>query len=223
MVLPEDPQSLPHDANGLPIHGLVPRLMSWETAVARSGVTAHLEWDSQPLLALYPYRHEVVLKAEITTGSLTITVLVRATGQDRVPVSFGFHPYLRLPSPRREDTAVTLPACERLLLDGLSIPTGAREALGPTAFELGQAAWDDGLSVSESPARFTSRGPDHEIALELLHGYGFAQIYAPPGRDYICFEPMTAPANALRSGVGLSVLEPGEEHRSAFRISRVTT
>ncbi|HEY8763754.1 MAG TPA: aldose 1-epimerase [Solirubrobacteraceae bacterium] len=223
VVLPEDPQQLPHDPNGLPIHGLIPRLMPWEASLRGSTLTARLEWGAEQLLALYPYRHEVELQAEIATGALTVTVLVRATGQDSVPISFGFHPYLRLPSSLREDTEVTLPACERLLLDERSIPTGAREALGPTAFELAQTSWDDGLSVSESPARFTSRAPQpgRRIALELLGGYPFAQVFAPPGSDFICFEPMTAPTNALRSGEGLSVLKPGEEYRAAFRISRV--
>ncbi|MGI8863966.1 MAG: aldose 1-epimerase [Solirubrobacteraceae bacterium] len=225
VVLPEDPQQLAHDPNGLPIHGLIPRLMEWEAAVSGSTLTARLDWGSEQLLALYPYRHEVELQAEVATGALTVAVFVRATGRDSVPITFGFHPYLRLPSSLREDTGVTLPACERLLLDELSIPTGAREALGPTTFELAQTSWDDGLSVSESPARFTSRAPapGRGIALELLDGYPYAQVYAPPGRDYICFEPMTAPTNALRSGEGLSVLRPGEEYRAAFRISRVAS
>jgi aldose 1-epimerase len=224
VTLSEDPRQLPHDSNGLPIHGLIPSLMGWETAAQGDTLTARLQWDSEQLLALYPYRHEVELQATITPGVLTITMLVRAVGEDNVPVSFGFHPYLRLPSSLREDTTVTLPACERLLLDEQSIPTGEREALGPTTFELAHTSWDDGLRVSESPARFTSRGRDgHGVTLELLHGYPYAQVYAPPGRDYICFEPMTAPANALRSGEGLSVLSPGEEYRSAFRISRVVS
>ncbi len=60
---------------------------------------------------------------------------------------------------------------------------------------------------------------DSGIALELVSGYPFSQIYAPPGKDFICFEPMTAPTNALRSGDGLTVLAPGEEHRGEFRVS----
>jgi aldose 1-epimerase len=43
-------------------------------------------------------------------------------------------------------------------------------------------------------------------------------VFAPPGTDYICFEPMTAPANALNSHDGLHVIAPGEDYRTAFRI-----
>ena len=43
-------------------------------------------------------------------------------------------------------------------------------------------------------------------------------MFAPPGTNYICFEPMTAPANALNSGDGLHVIAPGEDYRTSFRV-----
>ena len=50
-------------------------------------------------------------------------------------------------------------------------------------------------------------------------GYAWAQVYAPPGRDFICFEPMPAPTDALNSQNGLIVLAPGAEHRGRFSVS----
>ena len=44
-----------------------------------------------------------------------------------------------------------------------------------------------------------------------------AGIRAAAGQ-FICFEPMTAPANALRSGMGLRVLAPGERYRARFGV-----
>jgi galactose mutarotase-like enzyme len=52
-----------------------------------------------------------------------------------------------------------------------------------------------------------------------LTGADRYQVYAPQGKDYVCFEPMTAPANALRSGDGLRIVNPGELHLTAFTIS----
>jgi galactose mutarotase-like enzyme len=43
-------------------------------------------------------------------------------------------------------------------------------------------------------------------------------VYAPPGKEFICFEPMTGPTDALNSGQGLRVLEPGERHRARFTV-----
>jgi galactose mutarotase-like enzyme len=39
------------------------------------------------------------------------------------------------------------------------------------------------------------------------------------GIPFICFEPMTAPANALRSRAGLRRAAPGREFLAAFSIA----
>jgi galactose mutarotase-like enzyme len=52
----------------------------------------------------------------------------------------------------------------------------------------------------------------------MVEGYRFAQVFAPPAGDVICFEPMTAPGNALVTGMGLRVLQPGERHQARFAI-----
>jgi aldose 1-epimerase len=46
-------------------------------------------------------------------------------------------------------------------------------------------------------------------------------VYAPRAGQFICFEPMTAPTNALRSGDGLRVLAPGERFTAGFSIAVV--
>ena len=54
--------------------------------------------------------------------------------------------------------------------------------------------------------------------MELLAGYGYAQVFAPKDKDYIALEPMTAPASALTSACGLRFVSSGERFREAFRI-----
>jgi galactose mutarotase-like enzyme len=48
-------------------------------------------------------------------------------------------------------------------------------------------------------------------------GYSAAQIFAPPGEDVVCFEPMTAPTDALSRG-GYRSARPGEPAVSVFSI-----
>jgi len=43
-------------------------------------------------------------------------------------------------------------------------------------------------------------------------------VFAPAGSQFICFEPMTAPANALHSGAGLRLLAAGERYRAQFSV-----
>ena len=57
------------------------------------------------------------------------------------------------------------------------------------------------------------------IAVELLAGYNYAQVFAPTDGEYVALEPMTAPTNALVSGSGLQIVEPGGTFRAVFRIS----
>jgi galactose mutarotase-like enzyme len=98
------------------------------------------------------------------------------------------------------------------------IPTGAREPLGIPPGPLGARLLDDGLAGLAVGATFTLAGPGRRIEVRLVEGYGFGQVYAPLDRRAVAFEPMTAPTDALRSGDGLRVLEPGEGHRATFRI-----
>jgi galactose mutarotase-like enzyme len=68
------------------------------------------------------------------------------------------------------------------------------------------------------PACFAVTAGGRRIALECLQGYPCAQVFAPRSGRFICFEPMTAPANALRSGIGLRLLAPGEHYCGSFAV-----
>ena len=54
--------------------------------------------------------------------------------------------------------------------------------------------------------------------MDLLEGYTHTQVYAPHDQNYVAFEPMTAPANALISGDGLRLVPQGGSFRATFRI-----
>lgn len=53
----------------------------------------------------------------------------------------------------------------------------------------------------------------------MAEGYPCVQIYAPPDLDVACFEPMTAPTNALASGDGLATIAPGGRFSARFVIT----
>ncbi len=221
VTLPDDRAVIPADPNNLPIHGVVPSLMRFEATASEdaSAVRSVLHWNTPELLEVFPFTHELRIAIDVAPRELTVATTVAATGGDRVPVSFGFHPYLRLPGTHRTAWQLQLPPAEHLTLDDKMIPTGARSPAPAGNLALEDSSWDDGFAVSEQPARYAAGTADTGIALELLEGFPFSQIYAPPGKDFICFEPMTAPTNALRSGEGLTVLAPGEEYRATFRLS----
>ncbi len=221
--LPRDSPLLKLGANGLPIHGAIPGALPWElldagAAGPRQELRARLDWKGPELLELFPFAHRLELLARVEGATLTVEVQLTADAQTPVPVSFGFHPYLTLPGSDRRAWEVELPVTRRLLLDERMIPTGASEPFTRTRFELGDSGWDDAFAGLERPAVFAVSSGKRRLELELMQGFRFAQVYSPPGEDFICFEPMTAPTNALISGDDLTVVEPGGEFRAAFRL-----
>jgi aldose 1-epimerase len=196
-------------------------------------LVATLAWsEAQPeLFEVFPFRHELRYEARLGGGRLEIEVSVHACGEDNVPIAFGFHPYLvpsggALPSSAgpeagsaREGWLVELPAMRALELDASQIPVGPGRELAPERFELGDRVLDDGFDSVAQAARFSVEGGGRRIEVSFARGYQCAQVFAPAAGQYICFEPMTAPANALRSGEGLRLLAPGETFAASFTVA----
>jgi aldose 1-epimerase len=228
--VPHDPSRVRLDGNGLPIHGVVGGRLAWELAGASDenggadgpgALVATLSWsEEQPeLFEVFPFRHELRYEARLGGGRLEIEVSVHACGEDVVPIAFGFHPYLVPSGSAREDWLVELPAMRALELDASQIPVGHGRGLAAERFELGDRVLDDGFDSVAEPARSSVEGGGRRIEVTFERGYPCAQVFAPAAGQYICFEPMTAPANALRSGEGLRLLAPGETFAASFTVA----
>ncbi len=220
VTLPDDdPPVFGRDPNGLPIHGALPHLIAWEVQTCEGArLRARTAWDDPTLLTLFPFCHTVEVEAVLADHGLSLTTTVHADQGDAVPVAFGYHPYLTLGTDRR-DWRVELGASQQLVLDEQMIPTGAREPLAERDLRLGERSFDDGLAGLSTPAQFLVCDASRSLRVSFETGYDWAQVYAPPGHDYICFEPMTAPTNALSSGEGLTVIAPGESYAASFQLT----
>ncbi len=222
VAVPRDRARVALDANGLPIHGVIGGRLQWEltrpSVPDSRSLAARLSWEEScpELFEVFPFRHDLRYEARLSDGRLEVSVEVHACGEDAVPVTFGFHPYLSLPRVARERWLVELPAMRGLALDAHQIPTGSGVERPRRCFELAERELDEGFDAIAEPARFEVSAGGRRIALELCEGYPCAQVYAACPGEFICFEPMTAPANALRSGMGLRVLAPGERYRARF-------
>jgi galactose mutarotase-like enzyme len=51
--------------------------------------------------------------------------------------------------------------------------------------------------VGEDPVAFTARHDRRVVTVRFERGYPYAQVFAPPGQSFVCFEPMTATVSAL--------------------------
>jgi aldose 1-epimerase len=225
VAVPRDRTRVALDGNGLPIHGVIGGRLHWElTPVPEAGaqsLAARLSWsEAEPeLFELFPFRHDLLYEAGLADGRLQVQVTLHACGTDVVPVAFGFHPYLSLPGVPRAHWLLQLPPMRQLALDPQQIPVASGQALAARRLQLAEHEFDDGFDTVVEPARFEVAAAGRRIALEFLEGYPCAQVFAPRAGAFICFEPMTAPANALRSGDGLRLLAPGERYRASFAVS----
>ncbi len=226
----EPPVPCSTDPNGLAIHGLLSAAPGWRVdrhePTADGGLlAAQFDFGADPaLIAAFPFAHRVGFEVHLADAVLTITTVVRATGDARVPIAFGYHPYLRLPDVDRADWRVEIPVAERLLVDDRMIPTGEREPVEAVDGPLGSRTFDDGYLAPAESGPFVVSGGGRRIEVRFDHGYPFAQIYAPADDDVIAIEPMTAPTNALvAGGTTLPMVEPGGEYRASFSITVRTT
>jgi aldose 1-epimerase len=215
------------DGNGLPIHGVLAAFDGWEMVGRSPGngsaaVATRLDFGAhEQLMAAFPFPHELHVQAELRDDTLTIATILLPTGDQPVPVSFGWHPYLRLPGVPRSDWRVELPVRARAVLDDRGLPTGQTEAVEIEPAPLGETTYDDHYVALAQPAVFAVEGGGRRLEVELGQGYPYAQVYAPDGaaeEPYICFEPMTAAVNALVSGVGLRSVAPGGSLRAEFSV-----
>jgi aldose 1-epimerase len=212
------------DEHGLPIHGLLNASRDWSISELRADddaarLVGSLDFDRPELLALFPFPHRVEMSVTVASGAVEVTTTVIPTAEEPVPIAFGFHPYLQIPGVPRAEWDVSFPVRRRLLLDARQIPTGATEDIEPLTGPIGSRTWDDGFDRIEPPGRFEIRGGQRTITLEYVEGYPNAQAFAPPGEPYVCVEPMTAPANALRgSEAALRWATPERAASATFRI-----
>jgi galactose mutarotase-like enzyme len=210
------------DPNGLPIHGLLAGHPGWEVLErAEARLTARLDFAAHAdLLAAFPFPHELTIAVDLDGGGMAVETTLRATGDRAVPVSFGFHPYFVLPGVPRAEWEVELPVGDHLVVDGRMIPTGEREpARGVEPGPLGERTFDDGYAPIAQGARFALSGGGRRVEVEFARGYPVAVVYAPDDDDVVCFEPMTAPTNALVSGDGLRTVEPADAFAARFVVS----
>jgi galactose mutarotase-like enzyme len=74
---------------------------------------------------------------------------------------------------------------------------------------------DDLFTAGHGP--FILAGGGHRLTVVFERGYPNAQIFAPDNLDAVCFEPMTAPTDALRHDPPF--VAPGETFTARWSLS----
>jgi galactose mutarotase-like enzyme len=214
--------ALPQDTNGLPIHG---NLFGAPFEVVRATdtrLTGRLDYGAHPeKLRAFPFPHIVTVDARLDAQrGLTIATSIEPTSARAVPVSFGWHPYLRLPRSPRSEWELRWPECNHVEVDTQVIPTGIRTQQRAEDAPIAGRTFDDHYALGRD-RRFSISGGRRTLRLTFDRAYPFAQLYVPPRRRLVAIEPMTAEIDALGRGTA-PVVGPGDRFTASFTMD-VTT
>jgi len=190
-----------------------------EEAKAAKAILVH-EPEGTP----FPYISRQIF--ELSNNGLTATLEITNTGDQRVPVGFGHHPYF----PRTEGLTLEMPMTHVWLPDGRGIPE--KKVPVPyswdfsTARHLAPLELDHDFTGGAGPISMHWSETGIRLIIEAEPIFEHVVVFVPKGRDYVCVEPVTNLANAVnlaatgRTDTGLQVLEPSETGRGSmtFRV-----
>ncbi|HZN12927.1 MAG TPA: aldose 1-epimerase [Acidimicrobiales bacterium] len=206
------------DDNGLPMHGLLVGKPGWR--IGRRGTRGDTTWLRAAIdvdAPAFPFPHRVELKVTARDARLTVGATVIPTGRRPVPIAFGWHPYLRLPTTGRSTWRLRLPTRHHLALDTRGIPTGASNPEPAEAAPIGRRTFDDLYRLGRR-RRLALEVDGAAIELHCAENYPFAQVWVPPGRAFAALEPMAAPTNALVEGT-TPFVPSGEAFTATFALT----
>jgi galactose mutarotase-like enzyme len=210
---------LPVDRAGLPLHGNLLGVAFDVMRAETDRVVVSLDYGAHPeKLRAFPYPHRLTIDARVHPAlGLTITTELRPTADRAVPVSFGWHPYVRLPYAPRREWALRWPTCDHVEVDTRVIPTGRRTPQAAEARPLGSRTFDDHYALGRDRT-FAIAARGRALTMRFDANYPFAQLFVPPRRRLVAIEPMTAEIDALGRDTA-PIVEPGARFRATFTIS----
>jgi len=179
----------------------------------------------------------------LRSDSFTVTITATNAGTETLPMGIGWHPYFVLPSGRREQALLHLPARRRTLVNNSDevLPTGEIVEVAGTPYDfspsgrlggrpLGTLALDDCFvdlersgsgSIAEVIDPLASYGLRITAASPAIQAF---QVYAPPDQAFVAVEPQFNWADPFGAQWGPDVdtgmvrLAPGESAVYAVRL-----
>jgi len=173
---------------------------------------------------------DVRCETALRSDSFTLTVTATNAGTTPLPMGIGWHPYFALPSGRRDQARLHLPAHRRVLVNEDGLPTGQIAPVAGTPFDfmasggrpVGALPLDDCFVDLE-------RSANGSITAELIDpaaSYGFRivaeshaikaiQVYGPPDAPFLAIEPQLNWADPFGDqwgadvDTGMALLPPG--------------
>lgn len=216
--------SITEPERGHALHGLV-RNMTWTVVAQRdNSVTLEVLLLAQPG---WPFPLSCTIEYALDAAGLRSTLKSTNVGFEACPYGAAVHPYIALPT-RVDEVVLHVPAATWVETNERLAPLARRPTAG-TAYDFTDGTLVGGRQVDTAFTDLVT-APDGRVEARVTTPDGVTtlvwgdrsvrwwQIYtadtlpAPWYRGCLAVEPMTCAPDALNSGDGLVILEPGESH-----------
>jgi galactose mutarotase-like enzyme len=241
--LPADWHGKRPDAEKCAMHGLMLASKMDVAEVSDDHVTAIL--DAGDFDGHWPSTTHIQVGASLRDTAIELSVMARNTGDSLLPVGIGWHPYFSLPSGKRAQARLHLPAHKRALVNNYDdvFPTGQIEPVAGTPYNftgtegaaLGHQYFDDSLVDLDKRADGCTQAeifdPESHYGVRLIalsSEVRAFQVYSPPDKPFVVVEPQFNLADPFSSvwpkqvNTGMVILKPGQEVTWAVRVELFT-
>lgn len=169
----------------------------------------------------YPYLLDTSVSYDLDEHGVEVTHTITNRSATAAPVALGTHPFPTIGDVDPHDLVLRVPASTSFTVDDRLLPTGTApvDAALREGVRLGDVTFDTGFADlardDDGRVRSSLTAPDgRRVTLWQGEGFDYVQVFttnAYPGQSLaVAIEPMTAPAEAFNSGLGLRRLAPGE-------------
>lgn len=198
-------------------HGLL-RFTAYE--IAQTETAAVLRATIVPQTG-YPYLIDTAVTYTLTADGIDVAHTLTNRSAESAPVALGTHPFVTIGDVDPHDLVLRIPAETAFSTDERMLPTGTHpaDAALRAGVRLGDVVLDTGFTDlardADGLVRHSLTAPDgRRVTLWQGEGFDYLQVYTTPtypGQTLaVAIEPMTAPADALNSGLGIRRLAPDE-------------
>lgn len=220
------------------MHGLILQAPVTARQTASDQVTGRL--DAGDFGGRWPARSLLEFEWRLAGGALQLRVEVRNAGAEPLPLGLGWHPYFAMPSGRRAQARLRLPASLRAEVDDYDqvLPTGRLLPTAGSPYDfsaragraLGDLYLDDcftGLAREDGRVVVELIDTGAQLGLRIASptpAVKAVQVYAPPDQAFAAIEPQFNLADPFSEvwppeiDTGMASLAPGESLAYEVRV-----
>ena len=182
-------------------HGFA-RTLPWTVASEPTPSTATLALESsEATLSQYPWRFRAQLEFALHATRLRITTRIHNADDAPMPFGLGFHPYFQV----TDKAQVRIDTNASLAFDNVTKKTNLF-----CGFDLTEPEVDLHLLDHRSPSTLLHLTDGSTIDVRASPEFALRVVWTLAGKDFVCLEPWTSPANALNNGDRLQTVAPGQ-------------